>query len=226
MVRHILVLGYTNAKRGLVTGQYHKQSGLSYGGGAHNSNGWENSVLAVRHAIAELAGLRFDDDADPPDDDDDDDGGGGGRAVWVDVHTGLGGYGRYSVLTAGGGDERPRATWMTEFASLLEGAGMGHGSSAPGVSSGYDATRGFLNGDVLCPPPRCAGVTQEFGTRPGVVVAMALILENAGYHHSGDGGGRRAHANYLTWAFYPQRLSWRRMTLCGGINMLHTILNI
>ena len=78
MVRHILVLGYTNAKRGLVTGQYHKQSGLSYGGGAHNSNGWENSVLAVRHAIAELAGLRFDDDADPPDDDDDDDGGGGG----------------------------------------------------------------------------------------------------------------------------------------------------
>ena len=236
MVRHILVLGYTNAKRGLVTGQYHKQSGLSYGGGAHNSNGWENSVLAVRHAIAELAGLRFDDDADPSDDDDDDDDG-GGRAIWVDVHTGLGGYGRYSVLTksnddeersgAGGGDERPRPAWMTEFASLLEGAGMGYGRSAdPGVSSGYDATRGFLNGDVLCPPPRCAGVTQEFGTRPGMGVAVALILENAGYHHSGDaGGGRRAHADYLTWAFYPQRLSWRRMTLRGGIDMLHAILN-
>ena len=226
MVRHILVLGYTNAKRGLVMSQYHKQSGLSYGGGAHNSHGWENSVLAVRHAIAKLAGLRFDDDADPLNDNNDD-GGSGGRAVWVDVRTGLGGYRWYSVLTAGRGDERPRAAWMTEFASLLEGAGMGYGSSVDtGVSSGYGATRGFLIGNVQCLPPRCAGVTQEFGTRPRVGVAMALILENAGYHHSGDGGGRRAHANYLTWAFYPQRLSWRRMTLCGGINMLHTILNI
>ncbi len=241
MARHMIVLGYTDAKRGLVTGQYHKQSGLFYGGGAHNSNGWENSVLAVRHAVAELAGLRFDDDDDDAEDPPEDDG--GGRTVWVDVHTGLGGYGRYSVLTngkddeddddvgdgragGGGGGDRSRAAWMTELASLLEGAGMGYGRSAnPGVSSGYDATRGFLNGDVLCPPPRCVGVTQEFGTRPGLAVAAALVLENAGYHHSGgDGGGRRAHADYLTWAFYPQRLSWRRMTLRGGVDMLHAIL--
>ncbi len=189
-------------------------------------------MLAVQHAVDELAGLRFDDDdADPPEDD------GGGRTVWVNVHTGLGGYGRYNVLTkgndydnderaGGGGCDRSRAAWMVGLAFLLEGAGMGYRRSADtGVFSGYDATRGSLNGDVLRPPPRCMGVTQEFGTRPAmaVAVAAALVLENAGYH-SGD-GGRRAHADYLTWAFYPQRLGWREMTLRGGAVMLHAILD-
>ncbi len=101
---------------------------------------------------------------------------------------------------------------------------MGYRQSAhPGSFLGNNATRGFLNGKVLCPPPRCMGVTHEFGKRPAMAVATALVLENAGYH-SRD-GGRRAHANYLTWVFYPQRLGWRRMMLHGGVNMLHAILN-
>ncbi len=74
----------------------------------------------------------------------------------------------------GGGDVRSRAAWMAELASLLEGAGMGYSRSAdPGVFSGYDATRGFLNGDVLCPLPRCMGI-------PGV------------RHDASDGRGRSA----------------------------------
>jgi hypothetical protein len=100
-------------------------------------------VLAVQHAVAELTGIRFDeDDADPPEDD------GVGRTVWVDVHTGLGAYGRYSVLTkgnennddehaGGGGGDRSCTAWMAELVSLLEGAGMGYrGSTDPGVFSG------------------------------------------------------------------------------------------
>ncbi len=149
-------------------------------------------MLAVQHAVAELAGLLFNDDnADPPEDD------GGGRTVWVNVHTGLGGYGRYSVLTkgndnnnderaGGGGGDRFRAAWMAELGSLLEGAGMGYGRSAdPGVFSGYEGTRGFLNGGVLCSPPRCMGVTQEFGTMPAMAAATALVLENVGYYSRG-----------------------------------------
>jgi len=121
IVRQIFALGYTNAKRGLVTGQYHKPTGLSYGGGAHNSNKLENSILAVQHAIFELAGFRFDRDSND-------------RTVWVDVHTGLGGYGRYSVLTKnnderGGDDDERSDAWTSEFTSLLERAGMGYGRS-------------------------------------------------------------------------------------------------
>jgi hypothetical protein len=64
---------------------------------------------------------------------------------------GIGGIG-------GGGGELPHV-WMSEFASLLEGNGMGHGRSGDaGVSAGYDRTVEFLNSEVLCPSPRCMGV--------------------------------------------------------------------
>jgi hypothetical protein len=64
---------------------------------------------------------------------------------------GIGGIG-------GGGDKWPHV-WMSEFASLLEGNRMGYGRSGnAGVSAGYDRTVGFLNGEVLCPSPRCMGV--------------------------------------------------------------------
>ena len=115
---------------------------------------------------------------------------------------------------------------MSEFASLLEGNGMGYGRSGDsGVSSGYDRTMGFINDKILCPSPFCMGITQEFGTRPGIGVAVALIMENAGHHSPASSGRRRACADYLTWAFYPHRNSWRRKTMRGGIEMLHAILN-
>ncbi len=64
---------------------------------------------------------------------------------------GIGGIG-------GGGDEWPHV-WMSEFASLLEGNGMGYGRSGnASVSAGYNRTVGFLNGGVLCPSPPCMGV--------------------------------------------------------------------
>ncbi|KAL3815544.1 hypothetical protein ACHAXA_004189 [Cyclostephanos tholiformis] len=221
ILQQVIALGYTNAKQGLVTGQYHRPSGLSYGGGAHNSKRWENSILAVQHAIMELAGFRFDSPANL-------DNNCGRPLVWVDVHTGLGRYGRYSLLTKNGdklrgGGKQPHA-WMSEFMSLLERNGMGYGrSSDTGVSSGYDRTMGFINNKIMCPSPRCMGITQEFGTRPGIGVAVVLIMENMGHHLSAS--GRRLYADYLMWAFYPQRNSWRRKTLRGGIKMLHAILN-
>ena len=63
---------------------------------------------------------------------------------------------------------------------------------------------------------RDMNVTQEFGTRPSVGVAVALILENKGYHTVG-----RKYGHLTSWAFYPQRLSWRKKALRGGMDMLH-----
>ncbi len=58
----------------------------------------------------------------------------------------------------GGGDKRPHV-WMLEFASLLEGNGVGYGQSGnAGMSAGYERTVGFLNGEVLCPSPCCMGI--------------------------------------------------------------------
>ena len=29
---------------------------------------------------------------------------------------------------------------------------------------------GFINDEILCPSPFCMGITQEFGTRPGIAL--------------------------------------------------------
>lgn len=242
----IFTLGYTDAKRAIVSAQYHKPSGLSYGGGAHNNNNgnaWENSVLAVQHAINEFGGYRFSMSTSVSSSDssssssalDEID-----RTLWIDVHTGLGKYGEYSILTRHGmssveskEEEEGQSScsshnndsWMTKFTSLLERQQMGYGqsSSSASVSAGYEQTQGFITDSILCPPPYCNGITQEFGTRPSIGVIVALVLENMGYHTAGE-RGRTPYGHFLTWAFNPQRLSWRRKTLRGGMEMLHTAL--
>ena len=225
----ICTLGYTDSKRGIVAAQYHKQRGLSYGGGAHknnhqNHNYWENSVLAVQHAIQEFGGYRFSgssSDSSSPDSSSE-----GDRTLWIDVHTGLGKYGEYSILTTAAMEDHsscpsPNNSWITKFNSHLHQQNMGYGQSSDSasVSAGYEQTKGFMNGSILCPPPYCSSLTQEFGTRPSIGVIVALILENLGYQTSGKEG--RTYGHFLTWAFNPQRLSWRRKALRGGMEMIH-----
>ena len=93
-------------------------------------------------------------------------------------------------------------------------------TSSKDVSTGYEQTRGFVNGLVLCPLPNCFAKTQEFGTRKGVFVGMAMVLENKGYST-----GKYDFAFSTSWAFNPHRLSWRRKSLKGGIEMLHAALD-
>jgi len=194
VITGVTKLGYTGAKRGLVAAQYHKSSGLSYGGGAHNDNTWESSIFAVQHAITNFARFDITDT--------------NSKTILIDVHTGLGKYGEYSILNKNTGSE-----FISKLNSLLK-----RESNDASVSSGYDQSVGFIAGDVLCPLPNCYGLVQEFGTRPGVAVAVALILENMGYNT-----GRRY--NHMTsFAFNPTRLSWRRKALRGGMDMIHAIL--
>ena len=178
----VTTLGYTGAKRGLVAAQYHKPSGLSYGGGAHNGNTWESSIFAVQHAITSFAGFDVTET--------------NSKTILIDVHTGLGKYGEYTILNKSTG-----SGFTSKLNSLLK-----RESNDASVSSGYDKSVGFIAGDVLCPLPNCYGLVQEFGTRPGVAVAVALIME------------------LTSFAFNPMRLSWRRKALRGGMDMIHAVL--
>ncbi len=211
----VFTMGYTNGKRALVAAQYLKQSGIGYGGGAHehHMNSWENSILALRHAINEFAGFQLEKN------------GGEQKVFWIDVHTGLGKYGNFKAMGfdfEAARDSTKEENWRSKLADLLRHSHLELGeSSDDGVSEGYDVTKGFVNDFVLCPPPNCFSITQEFGTRPGVVVAFALILENKSHQI-----GSREFGSFSSWAFYPQRLSWRRETLRSGMKMLSSVLKL
>jgi len=210
----VFTMGYTNGKRALVAAQYLKQSGVGYGGGAHKHhiNSWENSIFALRHAINDFAGYQLGKKVEQ-------------KVFWIDVHTGLGKYGKFKAMGfdfEAANDSPKQSNWRSKFADLLRHSHLVLGeSSDDGVSEGYDLTMGFVNDRVLCPPPNCFSITQEFGTRPGVAVALALILENKSHQI-----GSREFSVISSWAFYPQRLSWRRKTLRGGIKMLSSVLNL
>ncbi len=198
IVKIITSKGYTNAKRTVVTAQYHKKAGVFYGGNGR----WENSIVAVQHAINEFAGFGLSSgNADAQ-----------SKVFWIDVHTGLGKYGSYTLIEKEIPDNN---LWTSQLNTLITSLEEKQASSSKAVSSGYEKTIGFINGDVLCPSPTCFSVTQEFGTRPGVAVILGLILENKGFNE-----GKREFAYLTSNAFQPQRLSWRRTTLRGGNEML------
>ena len=211
IVKVILVKGYYNAKRTIVSAQYHKQTGIFYGG----SGQWEASIFALQHAIVEFAGFRLSSGktgqsesletitqqtvASTP-------------TFWIDVHTGLGKYGKYTVIQK----ERPEIPWISQLSTMIKGLEYKQASNGKAVNAGYEQTVGFVNGDVLCSAPSCYSITQEFGTRPGPAVVLALILENKGFNW-----GNHEFAYLTSNAFQPQRLSWRRTTLRGGMETLH-----
>lgn len=209
LIRTMVTVGYTRTKRAFVSSQYLKQSGSQYGGGAHqyHNDEWEYSIYALKHAINKFADFNANN-----------------KVFWLDVHTGLGTYGEFSMLSTGSkltDESSPKSepAWIKRITARLNDSFATQNSSKD-VSTGYDQTRGFVNGPVLCPLPNCFAKTQEFGTRPGVFVGMAMVLENKGYNT-----GKYDFAFSTSWAFNPYRLSWRRNSLKGGIEMLHVALN-
>mmetsp|Transcript_27504 Transcript_27504/g.39393 ORF Transcript_27504/g.39393 Transcript_27504/m.39393 type:complete len:490 (-) Transcript_27504:68-1537(-) len=202
IVKIIASKGYSNAKRTIVSAQYHKKAGVFYGG----SGGWENSVIAVQHAIDEFAGFSLSSgNADAQ-----------SKVFWIDVHTGLGKFGSYALLRK---ETTENNLWTLQLNTFVAGLEEKQASSSKAVSSGYEETVGFINGGVLCPPPSCFAITQEFGTIPGVAVVLSLVLENKGFNW-----GKGEFAYLTSNAFQPQRLSWRRTALRGGSEMLRAAL--
>lgn len=134
------------------------------------------------------------------------------KVFWIDVHTGLGKFGSYALLRK---ETTEKNLWTSQLNTLVAGLEEKQASSSKAVSSGYEQTVGFINGSVLCPPPSCHAITQEFGTRPGVAVVLSLILENKGFNW-----GKGEFAYLTSNTFQPQRLSWRRTALRGGSEML------
>jgi len=102
------------------------------------------------------------------------------------------------------------------------------GLESKSQASGYEFTCGYLSrqdwlsGFFKPSSGRVLAFTQEFGTLPNLMVARALCLENAGFHHDTLERHRDYWApTYTKPAFYcSDNVWWKRRVLDGGKNVV------
>jgi hypothetical protein len=140
----------------------------------------------------------------------------GRRVAWIDVHTGLGAYGDFVMLTTLGPDDpavRRGRAWFGAAAQSISGGDavtpVCHGSADLGLATEFrsDCTVTFL--------------AQEFGTYDLTRVFWAMRADNCLQHH-GDAeseNGRAIKAELLE-VFRPADPAWQRAVLAGGARVI------
>src|SRR5262249_42149381 len=138
------------------------------------------------------------------------------RVAWVDLHTGLGAYGDFVMLTALPPDDpavrRGRDWYGTATQSIVAGDAVSpqcHGSIDLGLLSEFpgDCTLTFF--------------AQEFGTYAPTRVFQAMRADNW-LHHHGDPGSATADKirGELVEVFRPADPAWQRRVLQGGAGVV------
>jgi hypothetical protein len=136
--------------------------------------------------------------------------GGAERLVYIDVHTGLGKSGTYSLLVDHeDGSERHlacREAFGSEVQPWMAGQGVAYQITG-GLPGAIEALFGE-SAEVL---------TQEFGTVPPISVIKALRAENRATHWGGDLTSAREK---LKRTFYPVSDRWKADILRGGAHVI------
>jgi hypothetical protein len=163
MIAGIATLGYETMKKAMVSGNYAKPKGLSYGG-FMQAKSTQNLIEIFRKESTDAT-------------------------VLIDVHTGLGPEGVDTLMLAKEVNlQQIESIFPTEYAQgRVVGAIKEHpgGSASSKAMSGYEETIGTT--DALCSTFKADGlsqplcVTQEFGTKMGIFVAKALVQENQAF---------------------------------------------
>jgi len=187
--------GLASLKRGMVAGQYHHPEGLNYGG-----QDWQPSVERLLNTFADDRPEFF---RDSP------------NVLWIDVHTGLGPFGKDSVLRQAhvqhsATTKEPTEDTEIELDAYLKTAYSVTSSVAGGKDTaqafkGYDLSKGMLMeflGDAYRKAVHQSEsskegifLVQEFGTLPTILVGRALILDNVLYHFRKHQHQRRKNNN-------------------------------
>ena len=189
--------GRSKLQHAVTHGQYSHPQGLFYGG---HFEVWSNQLL---HRLTEnhLSNCC--------------------RVMVVDLHTGLGSYGKGEVIVDTPEDDpvfgRAVSTWGVErVKSTVAGVS---------VSSRLVGTINQAFVDML-PTSEVTAVGLEFGTLPAMTVFNALRAENWLYHH-GDRGSGDADAikERLLRAFYPDDDAWKESVMEQGRDVVERVLN-
>ena len=180
-----------SVKRAIVAGQYHNPHGIYYGGSKR-----EMSTLALDRLLK-----KFTSDSVT-------------KMFVIDVHSGLGPCGEDTLMV----DD---ATEAAEAKSVIKASSgrIEFPDNTPGSpSAGYDAAMGTSKLHLRVPSASGAHVTQEFGTRPGIFVALALAFENSAMRYTHRHSvAQQFGKKLLTSAFFVDTPEWKRRVLERGV---------
>jgi hypothetical protein len=190
--------GLVTLKRAMVTGQYHYDKGIFYGG-----RELQPSLQILDNFFKEHV---------PQNE----------TATMINVHTGLGPSGQDTILTTGNSAISPQ-----ELSTVFRGSNIPSlTQSASQVSEGYDLVMGtaedffsrrfYKQQDWI--------ITQEFGTVSSVSVGISLVLENMARQFLPEEEAIK-WTYLLKRAFYKQTSKWRQSILVRGLRVMQQALD-
>jgi len=150
----LILNGYNNVKHSLVTGQYHFDKGIFYGG-----QELQPSWVLLKYFLHERNYLQM------------------REIIILDVHTGLGPSGKDTLLISHGADLIKKSAYLVED-DLGRGTNSYLGDA--GAGAGYEDTDGVSMNMLDWFPQRTMEIAmaQEFGTVNSIDVLRALVLDH------------------------------------------------
>lgn len=139
------------------------------------------------------------------------------RVFAIDVHTGLGKWGKEALYLRGSGEQPDQAHDL--------GAKLGRTLVTDAPAHGAYEIRGMLSDafGLLDPAPEWSFVLQEFGTYPALMVLNALRQENYWYHH-GDTRPEHWSRQRLKSMLAPENRTWRASVVDRGVSLCKRVM--
>jgi hypothetical protein len=192
-LRAILRYGYRAVRQGIAAGQYEFPRGLFYGGAA-----LEPGLAGYRDWLSTALG-------------------GTNAVMAVDVHTGLGWWGRQSLFLEGSRDGNLAASVRVSLGRRLRRVNTEPASYK--VNGGLVALL-----EKTLHRPALAFLTEEFGTYNTLRVLRALREENR-WHHFGEATLNNAVKTGIREVFCPASEHWRRKVLRQGVALAQRLID-
>jgi len=175
----------------VTSGQYHHPRGMQFGGVTEEASNRIARRIVREHVC-------------------------GRRVAWVDIHTGLGNYGDYVMLTALGAEEpgaRRGRVWYGDAVQIID-----DGNAVTPTCNG-SADLGLFGEFAAESSPTF--FFQEFGTYDTTRIFRAMRADNwLQFHGDADSEQARAIKRELLEVFRPADAAWQRSILAGGARVL------
>jgi len=196
----LIINGYNNVKHSLVTGQYHFDKGIFYGG-----QELQPSWVLLKYFLHERNYLQM------------------REIIILDVHTGLGPSGKDTLLISHGADLIKKSAYLVED-DLGRGTNSYLGDA--GAGEGYEDTDGVSMNMLDWFPQRTMEIAmaQEFGTVNSIDVLRALVLDHYAHFWPVDEESRKKAYERTRGVFYIRNEGWKQSVVDRGVRVFGQLL--